>query len=67
MSGLADDILRGATAIAQFLGTDRRAVYRAIERRSLPIWRDGRVICARRSTLTTWIADQERQSVGGAG
>jgi hypothetical protein len=60
-------VLHGATAIARFLYGDdpggRRRVYHlttevpATER--LPVFRMGDVICARRETLLTWIADRE--------
>lgn len=63
---LADDMLRGASAIAEYMfGTpsERRRVYRlasevAPEHR-IPTFRLGEVLCARRSTLTRWIEQQE--------
>lgn len=56
---LAADILRGAAAIADYLGFDRRAVYHAVSKGSLPAFRIGDTVCARRSTLARWIEEQE--------
>lgn len=57
---LATDILRGAAAIADFLGFERRAVYHAVAKGSLPTFRIGETVCARKSTLMAWIAGQEQ-------
>lgn len=57
---LAADLLRGAEAIARYLGFPRRTVYHAVARGHLPHFKIGETICARRSTLTAWIAQQER-------
>ncbi|RUV89190.1 DNA-binding protein [Mesorhizobium sp. M1A.F.Ca.IN.020.06.1.1] len=59
---LAADILRGAAAIADFLGFERRAVYHAVSKNSIPTFRIGEVVCARRSTLTNWIEAQEARA-----
>jgi hypothetical protein len=59
---LADDILRGADEIAEFLfgdKTSRRKVYYLAECTKLPIFRLGAVLCARRSVLLNWISGQE--------
>lgn len=56
------DILKGAAAIAAFLfgsATRRREVYHLVEKGSIPTFKLGSTICARRSTLTTWIAQME--------
>ena len=58
---IASDILRGADEIAAFMGLDKRAIYHAASRQKLPTFRVGAIICARRSTLLTWIAAQERR------
>jgi hypothetical protein len=63
---LADDILRGADEIAEFLFGDkgsRRKVYYLSECTRLPIFRLGSVLCARRSVLLSWIARQEGRVV----
>jgi hypothetical protein len=63
---LANDLLRGAAEIAEFIFGNprhRRAVYHlAVEVKPesrMPIFRLGSVLCARRSTLLRWIAEQE--------
>jgi hypothetical protein len=59
---LAGDILYGADGIATFLYGDgklRRKVYNLVETARLPHFRLGAVICARKSVLLGWIADQE--------
>jgi hypothetical protein len=61
---LADDILRGADAIAEFLfgnRASRRKVYYLAECTKLPIFRLGSVLCARRSILVRWIEGQENR------
>lgn len=57
---IADDLLRGADAIAAFLGFPRRSVYHAVTKNHLPHFRLGETVCARKSTLTAWIASQEQ-------
>ncbi len=59
---LADDLLRGANAIATFVfgpGANRRKIYYLAETSHLPVFRLGSVLCARRSVLMRWIAGQE--------
>ncbi len=59
---LADDILRGADAIAEFIFGARassRKIYYLAETSHLPVFRLGSVLCARRSVLMSWIAGQE--------
>jgi hypothetical protein len=66
---LANDLLRGADKIADFLfgnPAERRKVYHLAEKSRLPVFRLGSLLCARRSTLTAWIAEQERRAVAGA-
>jgi len=62
---LADDLLRGADAIAEFIfgkGTNsRRKVYYLAECTRIPVFRLGSVLCARRSVLLNWIAAQENR------
>ena len=64
---LANDLLRGAAEIAEFIFGNprhRRAVYHlAVEVKPesrMPVFRLGSFICARRSTLLRWIAEQEQ-------
>jgi hypothetical protein len=59
---LADDILEGADAIAEFLfgsRSNRRKVYYLAECSKLPIFRLDSVLCAMRSVLLDFIAGQE--------
>lgn len=59
---LAGDILRGAEEISRYLGFPRRSIYHAASRGNIPVFRLGDIVCARKSTLTAWIAEQERAS-----
>jgi hypothetical protein len=61
---LADDLLRGADAIAEYMFGSarhrRKVYYLSTDAKSrLPVFRMGSVICARKSTLNDWIAKQE--------
>jgi hypothetical protein len=63
---LADDVLRGAEAIAAFLyGSSsvkmRRKVYYLAEKSKIPIFRLGSMLCARRTVFLKWIAEQEQR------
>ncbi|HEY0832504.1 MAG TPA: Bro-N domain-containing protein [Azospirillum sp.] len=54
---LADDMLEGAEGIAAFMGLSPRQIYH--QQKRLPLFRVGAIICARKSTLLRWIAEQE--------
>ncbi len=59
---LADDLLRGAERIAEFVYGDRRhrrKIYHLVQTKRLPVFHLGSTLCARRSTLIAWIEDQE--------
>ena len=61
---LAEDLLRGADAIALFVFGDvrqrRKVYYYASEAKvRMPTFRMGNVICARKSKLIEWIERQE--------
>jgi len=59
---LADDILRGADEIAEFIfgaRGSRRKVYYLAECTRLPVFRLGSILCARKSVLLGWISGQE--------
>ena len=61
---LAEDLLRGADAIAVFVFGDakerRKVYYYASEAKvRMPTFRMGNVICARKSRLLDWIEQQE--------
>ncbi len=62
---LGSDLLRGADQIAEFMfGTpiERRKIYHLAETSKIPVFRLGALLCARRSTLLTWIEAQERRA-----
>lgn len=66
---LSDDLLHGGEEIAAFVYGDRRkrrAVYHLAETAKLPVFRIGAIVCARKSSLMTWIAEQERLATKGA-
>jgi hypothetical protein len=66
---LASDLLRGAEEIADFMfgnKAQRRKVYHLAETSRLPVFKLGSVLCARRSVLMAWIADQEQRALRGA-
>jgi excisionase family DNA binding protein len=46
------DLLYGTAKIADFLGIKTRAVEHLIETKRIPFFRLGKVVCARRSSLT---------------
>jgi hypothetical protein len=59
----AEDILRGAGQIAIFLlgdAKERRKIYYLAEIGSIPVFRLGTIICARKSTILAWLSKQER-------
>lgn len=62
---LADDMLRGADKIAEFIFGDsreRRKIYHLSEKSRLPVFRLGAVLCARKSVLLAWISEQEARA-----
>jgi len=67
---LGEDLLRGARPIAKFVfGIDSNCnchqVYRLAERGVLPVFRLGKTLCARRSTLRSFVEEQEKLAVRG--
>lgn len=63
-SALAEDMLQGAEEIGAFMGLDPRQVYH--QRKRLPVFKIGALICARKSTILRWIAEQESKASSGA-
>jgi hypothetical protein len=59
MTEMAKDILRGAAAIADHLGFPRRIVYHLAANDNLPIFKLGATICARKTTLESWLTAKE--------
>ena len=61
-AGLGGDMLKGAGEISEFLfvsATERRKVYHLASTGVLPCFNIGAIVCARRSVLLQWVADQE--------
>lgn len=59
---IAGDLLVGATAIAEFLGIDRRSVYNCHQMDHLPIFTIGATLVCRKSTLSNWVLEREKTS-----
>jgi hypothetical protein len=62
---LADDLLRGADEISQFIfgrKGSRRKIYYLAETSRLPVFRLGSVLCARKSVVLGWISGQESKA-----
>ena len=62
---LGSDLLRGADQIAEFMfgtATERRKIYHLAETSKIPVFRLGALLCARKSTLLTWIEAQESRA-----
>jgi hypothetical protein len=60
-------MLRGADQIADFFygdKTQRRKVYHLVATSNLPVFKLGSMICARKSILLRWIAEQEGHHTG---
>lgn len=60
----AEDLLRGAEEIALFLYGDanqRRRVYHLISSSNFPKFKLGAMLCARKSVVLKWVADQENR------
>jgi hypothetical protein len=60
----AEDMLRGAGEIANFLFGDpamRRKVYHLADTSNIPVFKLGSMICARKSVLLAWIRQQEER------
>lgn len=62
---LATDLLRGADQIASFTGLTPRQVYHM--QKHLPLFKIGQCLCARKSTLMSWVAEQEAACTGRGG
>jgi excisionase family DNA binding protein len=56
------ELLHGAQDIAGFLGLTVRQVERHIAQSNLPVFRLGRTVRARRSSLERWLAELEHQT-----
>jgi hypothetical protein len=66
METLANDLLYGAAAIAEFLFGDkkkRRRIYHLHATGQLPLGRMGEVLIGRKSTLISYVAEGERTAL----
>ncbi len=66
---LGSDLLRGADQIADFMfdtPTERRKIYHLADTKKLPVFRLGALLCARKSTILTWIEAQESAATSAA-
>lgn len=67
---IASDLLEGADEVARFVfgsPQKRRRVYDLAARSEIPLFRVGRVLCGRRSTLRAWISAKEAASASKPG
>lgn len=67
---LADDLLEGVDAIAEFLygsPEKRRKVYHLIQTARLPLFKLGGVWCARKSRLKAYVTEQEDRNSASPG
>ena len=65
----ADDLLRGASAISEFVFGDagqRRKIFHLASSSQLPTFKMGSMICARKSVLLDWVRKQELRRSGEA-
>ena len=53
------DLLYGAPAIAEFLNMKQRQAYHLIDKCGLPAFKIAGKVCARKSTVTAWLAERE--------
>lgn len=63
---LADDLLRGADALAEFIYKDprqRRKIYHLSETSSFPFFRLGGMLCGRKSKIIQHIEQQEAEAM----
>lgn len=61
------DLLYGVDAIAKHLGLTVRQVKHRHENGELPTFKQGRTVCARRSALARYFAEQEQATKPGGG
>lgn len=58
------DLLYGAGPISRFMGLTEKQVRHRIEAGQIPSFKIGGTICARRSSLNSWLAEQEAKGKG---
>lgn len=58
----AVDLLYGVPAISAATGLTEAAIYHLHKRDDFPTFKIGGKVCARRSTLNAWLAEQEAKA-----
>jgi excisionase family DNA binding protein len=53
------DLLYGVQAIANYLGVKRRVAYHLIETDRLPVFKIGKTVCSKRSTVSAALEQME--------
>lgn len=53
------DLLQGYAAIGAHLNMTPDATKHRVKSERIPVFRMGRIVCARRSTLDRWVAERE--------
>jgi len=56
------DLLYGVAAIASYLGLTEKQARHRTQQGTIPTFKMGSVVCARRSSLRAWLANLESQS-----
>lgn len=59
------DLLYGVPAMAGYLKMSERQVYHLVAKKALPTFKIGGKVCARKSSLNTWLAEQEAAATTG--
>ena len=62
----ASDILHQYSEIGAFLRISAKQAEHRARAREIPTFKLGRIVCARKSTLLAWMAEQEATSRRGA-
>ena len=62
-NSIANDILRGAAKIGEYLGLTTRQVFYEVEKGDLPIFKDGATVTAFRSEIRAYYASRPRGKV----
>lgn len=62
---LADDVLRGVRAIAEFRGESVRRTYYLLEKRQIPGFKEGGVWTSRKSTQIAHVERREQEAMAG--
>lgn len=56
------DLLYGVPAMAAYLGLSEKQLRHRIEAGSIPSFKIGGTVCARRSSINEWLAEQEAKA-----